>query len=167
MTTTPAPLGRLRILAYSLLVAPAGALVALWFVLARDGIGDPPAWSLLAVAGAGVAALAGVLTLGYRVSAIPPTMSREEIDSRAPALFTAGLVLRSALCELPLLAAIGLAFVVADGGFLVALLGGVITLPLMLWHVVPSESQISRVTTGLERNGAAVPLHAVLHGDPH
>lgn len=167
MTPAPAPLSRLRVLAWSLLVAPAAVLLAMWFVLADDGIDDPPAWSLVAVAGAGAAALATILTVGYRVPAIAPTLTREEIDTRAPALFTAGLVLRSALCELPLLAAIGLAFVVTDGGFLVTLLGGVITLPLMLWHVVPSESQISRVTAGLERNGAAVPLHAVLHGDPH
>jgi hypothetical protein len=141
MTTTAAPVSRLRILAYSLLVAPVAALVALSFILAPDGIGDPPAWSLLVVAGTGAVAMAGLLTVGYRVSAISPTLSREEIDARAPALFTTGLILRSALCELPLLVAIGLAFVVADGGLL--------------------------ATTGLERNGAAVPLHAILHGDPH
>jgi hypothetical protein len=156
------PLSSLRTTALSLFLAPFMIAVALFFVLGTEGMGHEPLWALAAPLVLGAAAAGLVSLVGYRAPAIEPGTPAEEAARRGVAAFQTGLFLRFALCEVPMLVGLVLAFVVRDGGYLVALLGCAVTVVLVGLHVLPGDGPVRRTQESLERAGAQVPLRAAL-----
>jgi hypothetical protein len=85
MSTGPAPISQLRTLAYAFVAVPAVIVVAMWFVLASDGIDDPPLWSLGVVLAVALAGQLLIQAWGYRAPAIPvgtPTAEAARVPLR-------------------------------------------------------------------------------------
>ena len=165
MSSGPAPISQLRTLAYSFVAAPAVIVVAMWFVLAADGIGEPPLWSLGVVLAVALAGQQLIQARGYRAAAIPVGTPTAEAAQRAVLVFQTGLILRFALSEVAMVVAIAVAFLVEEGGFLVVVLGCALALVSMFWHVVPSDTHVNRITEALASEGARVPLREALYGE--
>lgn len=137
--------------------AMAGAIplitVALWFVLAVDGLGEFPAtWAPLAVLAAAVGAysfceLAGFRTPPLEHSGRPAT----EVEAEAWRRFTSSTFVRFAICESVFLVSVALAFVVQS--FWVVLVGAVLALPLFFWEVWPGQRNQQRFAASLEARG--------------
>jgi hypothetical protein len=167
VTNSPPPIARLRTLSWSLLAGPLAFLAVSWFVLGPDELSGAPGWALPVLVALSASTLVLASALGYRVAAIAPTTDADQTASRAILAFQTGMLLRLALSELPAIAGLVLGFVVADGGFGLALLGCAVALAGMVYHGVPSERAVRKVTEGLEAQGTRVPLRAILHGEPY
>ena len=163
----------LRIMALALVGSVVFFALALWFVVAAPtgsvgtddgGLASPPAWSIVAVLGAGVACLLLIPAVGYRARPVPPGTPPEQAAQDAVGVFRAGLMLRFVLAEVPVLVGMALAFVVEQGGYVVFLLGAVCTVLLAVRHVWTGDRQVARVQERLESAGARVPLREALRG---
>jgi hypothetical protein len=143
--------------------ALAGAIpvmaLAMWFVLAADGIGDfPETWAPSVVLAAAAGAYAFCELAGFRTPPLEPSDRRPgEVEMESWQRFTTSTFVRFAICEGVFLISIPLAFVVDS--FWVVLLGAVIALPLVLWEVWPGVRNQQRFAASLEARG--VPSYLV------
>jgi hypothetical protein len=166
---TPAPARAtwqsLRTLAYSLVGAPVLILIAMYTVLGGEPDAfAPPLWALAAPVALGVGAATLVNAVGYRTPAIPPGTPPDEVAALVPPRFQSLMIMRFAFTEVVAIVSIVLAFVVPQGGFAVVLIGVIVAEALMWWHVVPNQSQVTRVQQALSARGAHVPLQQILQG---
>jgi hypothetical protein len=74
------------------------------------------------------------------------------------------MMLRFALCEAVAIIALAASFVVEPQTAKTYLVGGTLSLALLLWHVWPSERITRRLETQLDRDGGHSGLAAALHG---
>ncbi len=137
--------------------------LALWFVLTDHGETPDVLW-LAVVLALGVGAAGLINAVGFRTPAIAPTATTEESAQQARAAFQAGTISRMAMAEMPAIAAIALAFVTDDGGYVLYLLGAVISLTLLAVYALPTDSTIARTQRSLEREGGRADLAAALDG---
>lgn len=131
--------------------------VAVMLVLGPEGgLDDPPPWILT-----GLLLLGGVLHVvielyGYRVST-----AQQALPTTAQ-VFQAMTIIRAALAESVAIAALGLAFVVEQGGVLIYLLGAVLGLALLGWHAFPWKRPIRRTADALRVADVSNDLEAEL-----
>ena len=135
--------------------------VALWLVLTdRTAIPELQWLGIVLVVGAGAAGL--IQSVGFRTRAIAPGATSEESARQARTAFQSGTISRMAIAEVPALVSIGLAFVAAEGGYVLYVLGAAISMALLAAYVVPSDTTIARTQQGLERAGGRADLAATL-----
>jgi hypothetical protein len=141
----------LRMLASSMIGAVVLIGLAMWFVLSgnEDPFAVPESWALLVVLAEGAAVLVLVTVAGYNAPAVPPGAERTSYVAR----FQASMMLRLALGESTALIALALAFVVPEGGYLLFLLGALLSLVTMGIHGYPWEYPVERYRARLERDG--------------
>ena len=159
---SPAPLVQLRTLAAALTSA-----VVMFGVVAFAVLGSrdyPPVWLAAALGGLALVAHAAAEAFGYRAPALSPQDGPEAARAAGRAAYQASMVLRFALCEAVAIIALVAAFAVSPSTAKTYLVGGTLSLALLLWHVWPSERSIRRVQAQLDRGGGRSELHAVLHG---
>lgn len=129
---------------------------ALYFVLAGTGEGlalPEPVW-LPAAQLALAAVLHGTITaVGYQVQPLRPGLSAEAAFAQARQRYQATMMVRFALGESLALASIAGAFVISEGGYVLYLVGALLSLVLLWVHVWPSQRLVSRVADLLERDG--------------
>lgn len=172
MTTPPtpgpvAPIASLRILAGSLCAAPAIILLAMYFVLGVEPDAfSPPVWAPVVPLALGVVLGATAVTVGFRAAPVHPSTPPQEAAATGAQTFQSLMILRFALCEAPMIVGLAVGFVVSEGGFLVVLVGCLVTLALLLALTLPSGWQVDRVQAALEADGARVPLDDHLQGRP-
>ncbi|WP_109508131.1 hypothetical protein [Nocardioides speluncae] len=152
-----------RRLAWSLLVAPIAIVVAMWFALTEDRLGDPARWALVAVLVAAAFGAALIEVAGYRFAPISPGTPSDAALRTALVRTQTRMILRYAAAELALLVSLALAFIVEEGGFWLVLGGAALSIALMLLHVVPNARNIGRSQAALERSGAVVPLQQLFN----
>jgi hypothetical protein len=161
-TSTPAPIMQFRVLAAALMGALVAFLVALGFALGFDGY--PPTWAAWALGALAAAAHLVASTVGYRVPAVAPGTRPEAARSAALAAYQQSMVLRFAVCEAVAIIALVLAFALTPQTAMTYLVGAVLSLLLMLWHVWPSRRLIARVEALLDRDGGRSGLQDSLYG---
>ncbi|TDW93964.1 MULTISPECIES: hypothetical protein [Kribbella] len=127
--------------------------LALWFVLATDGIGEfPTDWPPLVVLAAAVGAYSICELVGFRT---PPleysNRPAAEIQADSWRRFTTSTFTRFAICEAVFLISVALSFVAES--FWVVLIGAVIALPLFFWEAWPGERNQRRFAAALESGG--------------
>lgn len=127
--------------------------LALWFVLAADGIGDlPPTWAPSIVLLAAALAYAFCELAGFRTPPLAHSDRQpEDVGFESWRRFTASTFVRFAVCEAVFLVSIPLAFV-ADS-FWVVLIGAVVAMPLVFWEVWPGTRNQQRFAASLEAGG--------------
>lgn len=135
--------------------------VALWFVLTDHGETPEPLWAVIVLV-LGAAAAGLINMMGFRTPAVAPAATTEESAQQARAAFQAGTITRMAMAETPAIAAIALAFVTEEGGYVLYLLGAVISLTLLALYVLPTDSTIARTQRSLEREGGRADLGSAL-----
>ena len=113
----------------------------------------PPLWLVGAQVAAAVVVHLLVESIGYRTAAIHPETGEAESAVEATRAFTAGTLLRVAMCESIALASIVAAFLVDSGGYLGFLTGAAISLALMAVHAWPGSGPIDKTVISLEREG--------------
>lgn len=126
-------------------------MLALWFVLGADGLGDyPDRWIPLALGAIAVSAY-GLCEVVIRPAPLGPEGDPEQVRTRSRQQFVSAGFVRLAICEPVFLFGIALGFV-ADSYWPV-LIGGVLVLPLMWWEVWPGPRNKARFAAALERGG--------------
>lgn len=143
----------LRILVGALLSAVFVITVAMGFVLGvlDDAFEPSPLLALPVVLAVGAVLLSE--TVGYRHPAIAPGTPKADAGRRSAAAYSAGTILRFAVCEAVLLVSLALAFVVDRGGYLTVLVGAAITFGLVWFECWPRERPFARSIASLERDG--------------
>ncbi len=159
---TPAPIAQLRTLAMALISAVVMFGLVAFFVLGPDGY--PPVWVAAALGAIAVAAHVAVEAVGYRVPALSPGAQGEDAAAAGLAAYRSSMMLRFALCEAVAIIALVAAFVVEPQTAKTYLVGGTLSLALLLWHVWPSDRGIRRIEAQLDRDGGRSGLHSALHG---
>jgi hypothetical protein len=129
-----------------------------------DARGYPPVWVAGVLGALAVVAHVAAEMLGYRVPAVSPTAAPDEARAAGRTAYQAALMVRFVLCESVALIALVAAFVVEPLTAKTYLVGGTLSLPLMLWHVWPSARVVRRIESQLDRDGGHSELAAVLHG---
>ncbi|MDQ3156383.1 MAG: hypothetical protein M3Q98_06645 [Actinomycetota bacterium] len=144
----------LRILALALCAALGFIGVALYFAMGttEDGMANPPVWVPLAQVFGAFVILVLVETVGYRTAAAEGGDTQIVGNSSAMA-YQSAMILRFALCESLAIVSIALAFVVIPNTFLTYVYGGLLSLALMLFAVVPNKRSLSKTEASLERDG--------------
>ncbi len=103
-------------------------------------------------------------TVGYRVPAVaagtPPDVAR----GAAHAAYQQSMVLRFAVCESGAIIALVLAFALTPQTAMTYLVGAVLSLLLMLWHVWPSRRLVAKVEALLDADGGRSGLQDTLYG---
>ena len=134
-------------------------LLAMWFTLAADGIGDfPPTWAPSVVLAVAAGAYAFCELAGFRTPPLEHSdRTPEEVEAESWARFRTSTFIRFAMCEGVFLVSIPIAFVVDS--FWVVLVGAAIALPLFAWEVWPSVRNRQRFAASLESGG--VPSYLV------
>jgi hypothetical protein len=161
-TTAPAPIMQFRVLAATLMGALVVFLLVLGFALGFDGY--PPTWAPWALGALAVAAHLAASTVGYRVPAVAPGTPPEAARSAAIAAYQQSMVLRFAVCEAVAITALVLAFALTPQTAMTYLVGAVLSLLLMLWHVWPSRRLVAKVEALLDRDGGRSGLQDALFG---
>lgn len=161
---TPAPIATLRMLAGGLISGVVLFGIVLFVVL--DSTAYPPVWVAAGLGALTVVAHLAAETVGYRVPALSPAEPAEATRAAGRAAYQSSLLLRFALCEAVAIIAVAAAFAVEPATADTYLVGGTLSLALLLWHVWPSDRTIRRIEAGLDRDGARSDLHATLHGQP-
>ena len=134
---------------------------ALWFVF--DDRADMPDLLWLGIVLALGAAAAGLINrVGFHTPAVSPAATTDESAQQSRASFQAGTITRMAMAEMPAIAAIALAFVAQDGGYVLYLLGAVISLSLLAVYALPTDGTIARTQRSLEREGGSADLASAL-----
>ena len=114
---------------------------------------SPPLWLVGAQVVAALMIHLLVEAIGYRAPAIHPEADPATAGTEAVRAFTAGTVLRVALCESIALASVAAAFLVDTGGYLGFLTGAAISLVLMAVHAWPGAGPVEKTVISLEREG--------------
>lgn len=167
MTTSQpaaAPLRTTQILVGSVMVALVVITAVMSGVLATDVY--PPTWVPWAL---GVLAVASFLlsnAIGYNVPAIAPGTPPDEAAVAGRLAFQSSLFLRLALSEAVAVIGLVLAFVVQPQTVMTVVIGTVLALALLAWHVWPSARVITKVEQRLDRDGGRSHLSDTLHGRP-
>ncbi|MEU4601619.1 hypothetical protein AB0F43_01445 [Kribbella sp. NPDC023972] len=153
MTTVSPAQRSLTVTASALLAAIPLITLAMWFVLAVDGIGDfPPTWAPSFVLLAAALAYAVCELVGFRTSPLQHSdRSPAEVGMDSWRRFTASTFVRFAACEAVFLISLPLAFVVES--FWVILTGAALAIPLFLWEVWPGVRNQQRFAAALEAGG--------------
>jgi hypothetical protein len=127
--------------------------LALWFVLAVDGIGEfPPLWAPSIVLVAAALAYGFCELVGFRTPPLEYTgKPAGDVEADSWRRFTTSTFLRFAVCEAVFMVSIPLAFVVDS--FWVVLLGAVLALPLFAYEVWPGVHNQQRFAASLEARG--------------
>ena len=159
---TPAPITQLRTLATALISAVVMFGIVAFFVLGP--VGYPPVWVAAALGAFAVAAHVAVEAVGYRAPALPPGAHGEEAASPGLAAYRSLMMVRFALCEAVAIIALAAAFVVEPQTAKTYLVGGTLSLLLLLWHVWPSERITRRLEQALDRDGGRSGLDDALQG---
>ncbi|HET6693387.1 MAG TPA: hypothetical protein VFG97_03720 [Pedococcus sp.] len=159
---TPAPIAQLRTLASALISAVVMFGLVAFFVLGADGY--PPVWVAAVLGAIAVGAHVAVEAVGYRVPALPPVARGEEAAAAGLAAYRSSMMLRFALCEAVAIIALVASFVVEPQTAKTYLVGGTLSLALLLWHVWPSDRGIRRIETQLDRDGGRSGLAEAVHG---
>ena len=150
MVSAPGPVAgqSVRVLAFALISAPLFILLALWFAV-EPATEDLPPIAVAAIIAVVVSAGLMATVIGYRTQ----PLAFGDDPSVAMARFQQLLILRFAVTEAPIIAAIAASFVLPYGiwTYGVALLVG---LPSLAFHVWPSRRVVNRVATQLEASGA-------------
>jgi len=129
--------------------------LALWFVLAADGIGDfPPTWAPSIVLLAAALAYAFCELAGFRTPPLAHSDRQpEDVGVESWRRFTASTFVRFAACEAVFLVSIPVGFV--TDSFWVVLIGAVIAVPLFFWEAWPSTRNQQRFAAALESGGVS------------
>ncbi|MGN0063955.1 MAG: hypothetical protein ACI379_06910 [Nocardioides sp.] len=157
-----------RILALAVAAMLPVILLAMWFVLSGpDAYVVRPA-HLGGLLVAGVATSYLIDAVGYRVQPLRTGADAGEVQRSVRGQWTSQQVVRTALSEAVALVSLALAFVAGDGGFLIAVVGVLVSLVLFAVHAWPSRRAVDRIASGLEAAGTPSGLresfgHA---GDP-
>jgi hypothetical protein len=159
---TPAPIAQLRTLAAALLSGVVMFGLVAWFVLGADRY--PPVWVAAALGALAVATHVAVEAVGYRVPALAPGAEGEQAAEAGLAAYRSSMMLRLALCEAVAIVALAASFVVEPQTAKTYLVGGTLSLALLLWHVWPSDRGIRRVEARLDRDGGRSGLTDAVHG---
>jgi hypothetical protein len=127
--------------------------LALWFVLAVDGIGDfPPTWAPSILALAAALAYAFCELAGFRAAPLAHSDRQpEDVGSESWRRFTTSTFVRFVACEAVFLISVPIAFVVDS--FWVVLIGAVLAMPLVFWEVWPGARNQQRFAASLEAGG--------------
>ena len=153
----------LRKLALVLVAAPVVVGVVLYLLLgtADGGMDGPPAWLLLGQVVFAVAILALVEAVGYRAK--PAEIGESDVVGNASVLaFQSAMLLRFALCETLMIVSVALSFVATPHTFLNYPLGGLLSLALMVFEVLPNRRSVARTQAALESRGRPSYLHEAL-----
>jgi membrane protein YdbS with pleckstrin-like domain len=163
-TPSTTPLTANRTLAGAL----TGSLVLMGAVLfmVLDPRAYPPVWVAAALGALAVAAHVVVEAVGYKVPPVDPDATGDEVRAGALAAYQSSMILRFAICESVAVIALVAAFLVEPQAAKTYLVGGTLSLLLLLWHVWPSERVIRRVEAALDRFGGRSHLGDALHGRP-
>lgn len=159
---TPAPIAQLRTLATALISAVVMFGLVAFFVLGADGY--PPVWVAAALGALAVAAHVAVEAVGYRVPSLARGADGEEAAAAGLAAYRSSMMVRFALCEAVAIIALAASFVVEPQTAKTYLVGGTLSLLLLLWHVWPSDRGIHRIEAQLDRDGGRSGLADALHG---
>lgn len=135
--------------------------LALWFVLDDHGAMPDVLW-LAILAAVAVAMAAALLTIGYRTPALAPGTRPDEAARVGRTSFQSGTMLRMSLAEAPAIVGLALAFVAGSGGYVLYLLGAVVSMVLLSLHAMPSDGTIARTERSLDREGGRSDLARVL-----
>lgn len=133
--------------------------LAMWFVLAVDGVGEFPAtWAPLVVLAAAVGAYSCCELVGFRTSPLEYSdRTAAEVEEDSWRRFTTSTYVRFALCEGVFLVSVAVAFVAES--FWVVLIGAVLALPLFFLEAWPGERNQRRFAAALESRGVASYLN--------
>lgn len=159
---TPAPIAQLRILATALISAVVMFGLVAFFVLGADGY--PPVWVAAALGALAVGAHVAVEAVGYRVPALARGTDGDEAAAAGLAAYRSSMMVRFALCEAVAIIALAASFVVEPQTAKTYLVGGTLSLLLLLWHVWPGDRGIHRIEAQLDRDGGRSGLADALRG---
>lgn len=158
----PAPMAQLRALAMALTSGVVMFGVVAFAVL--DSAAYPPVWVAAGLGGIALAAHLAVEAVGYRAPALAPGLRPEEAADAGVAAYRSSMLLRFALCEAVAIIALVGTFAVEPQTAKTYLVGGTLSLLLLLWHVWPSDRAVRRIEAQLDRDGARSDLAAALRG---
>lgn len=155
-----------RTLALSLM----GAIVMIAVALLSVGLDDP--WEAnpitFAFLAVGLAVHVLVNTVIWPMTpAVEPGQDEAATFSAAMRGFQANMILRFAIIEAPMIAAVAAAFVVTSGGLTIFGVAAVVALALMWVHVYPNEVVVRRAQGHLEAKGARTGLAEVFGFSGH
>lgn len=144
----------MRILALVLIAALVFITVVLYYVLgtAEGGMANPPMWVLVVQFVYALIALGVAETIGYRTAAAE-LGEAQTVGNNSALAYQSAMILRFAVCESLAIISIALAFVLTPSTFLIYLYGGLLSLALMLFEVLPSKRSVARTEASLERRG--------------
>lgn len=158
---TVPPLKNLRVLAAALMSAVVVFAIVAWFVV--PGRDYPPSWVAWFLGAVALAAFALAEMVGYRAAALAP--GARPTQEQAVGAFQASMMLRLAATEGVAILALIMMFVVTPPTFMTYLIGAVLALILMTFHVWPSDRAIGKVQHSLEREGGQSFLRDALMGN--
>lgn len=153
---TSAQVQAFKVLIFALMGAPFFILLALFFVLGT-GSYDSGAFSTPAAL-----LIVGFLGLGAHVAAgltygkLQPLEPGLDEDTRARVVgerFQSSTFLRFALCEMPIIVSVALAFMASGPTFVVALGGVVLGEILLFRHVMPNSWNLTKAQERLDSKG--------------
>jgi hypothetical protein len=149
--------------------------IALVFVVDGGGKGSdrqgnpvhlhaPAAWIYFVIVLIGLIAAVVVQFLGYRLPAISPNADPAEARRTGLQAYQQAMLLRFAISEVVAIISIALLFSSKSNTILPYVVGAVISLVLMGYHVWPSDALINRVQERLDRNGGHSDLANAMNG---
>jgi hypothetical protein len=148
----PAAAASLTLIVRTLLLAIPLITVAMWFVLAADGLGPfPPVWAPLVVVAAAAGAYSLCELMGFRAVPLEHGGRPADVEAESWRRFTSSTFLRFAICEAVFLISLPLAFLVDS--FCVVLIGAIVALPLVALEVLPGARNQQRFAAALEARG--------------
>ncbi|KQZ66974.1 hypothetical protein [Nocardioides sp. Root151] len=161
MTT---PIAALRVIILPMMLFPIFLLIAIWFVTPDDRFAAVSDSTQFVMAGVIAFSVLAIQFFGYRAAPSPDGASASQAAADGVVRFRTLTFVRHALAELPLIAGLAMTFIDSGNGMVPFVLGCVATLGLMVWHVLPNDSQIAKVAAQLESRGARVPLREAMYG---
>jgi hypothetical protein len=143
------------VLAGALMSALVVIPLALWFVVGSDpdATAMPSPLLLAAPVVAGVAVHVLLEAIGYRTQPIAPGTPYDEATAQSLMRWQTQMVQRFAFSEVIAIATVALCFVLAEGGYLVLLVGCATSLVLMAVHVYPWSRPVGKFAASLEKDG--------------
>ncbi|ONI69640.1 hypothetical protein BWI15_24090 [Kribbella sp. ALI-6-A] len=148
----PAAAASLMLIVRTMLLAIPLITVALWFVLAADGLGPfPPVWAPLVVVAAAVGGYSVCELIGFRTAPLEHGGRPADVEAESWRRFTSSTFLRFAICEAVFLISLPLGFLVDS--FWVVLIGAVLAIPLVTLEVLPGARNQQRFAASLEARG--------------
>ncbi|WP_261165483.1 hypothetical protein [Microbacterium sp. Marseille-Q6965] len=149
-----ARLRTMRTIALAYLGAIPVMTIALVFVApSSDPWGMPDLPGLIAPAVVGVAAWAGIITVGFRVPPLPASNVRVR-DDAGVAAYQSTMFVRMAFATLPALVSVALLFSLPGATMITYAIGGAISLVLLAVYVYPNRFNAHLVERRLDGAGA-------------